>query len=190
MFRINEECFAVNRQQLFLTGKQPFQPFHLCFYNHTNHVSFRSLPYKSFTRSAFWAIAPMPDVVRLFIVAAHTPLNVSLPFYRYRFIIPLPNSHPFYPLNMPHQHHINDHTDTTVKAIAIPADMVVGAFAVLLQSDLPYSVESADTETSMLHLQLYPERSLRLHAQAVDNLEVLLADYEHFRFGSTEDEDA
>lgn len=79
--------------------------------------------------------------------------------------------------------------DTAVKPLTIPADLIVSAFAILLQSNIPYQVQSADMDNGTLQVAVGPDASLRLHIAAMENLKELLADYQHFRFGSPDDED-
>lgn len=89
---------------------------------------------------------------------------------------------------MRHHPFQNSNQHMAAKCFAIPTDIIVSVFAILLQSDMPYEVHSADEETGLLQLKLYPEPSRRMHTLAMDNLKGMLADYRHFRFGSPDDE--
>lgn len=66
-------------------------------------------------------------------------------------------------------------------------DVLMEALDIFFQNDIPFRIEGTNPNEGTLLIQATTEPGSRGHRKAIENLQVLISDYQHYRYGSPND---
>ena len=74
----------------------------------------------------------------------------------------------------------------TYKTFSIPLDVLTDIIKVLLQSELKNEITGANENKNFIDVKVEYQNGLGFHQKAIDNIENILDDYNHYRFEEEE----
>ena len=76
----------------------------------------------------------------------------------------------------------------TYKTFSIPLDVLTDIIKVLLQAELKNEITGANENKNFIDVKVEYQNGLGFHQKAIDNIENILDDYNHYRFEEEEEE--
>jgi hypothetical protein len=70
----------------------------------------------------------------------------------------------------------------TYKTFSIPLDVLTDIIKVLLQAELKNEITGANENKNFIDVKVEYQNGLGFHQKAIDNIESILDDYNHYRF--------
>lgn len=70
----------------------------------------------------------------------------------------------------------------TYKTFSIPLDVLTDIIKVLLQAELKNEITGANENKNFIDIKVEYQNGLGFHQKAIDNIESILDDYNHYRF--------
>ena len=70
----------------------------------------------------------------------------------------------------------------TYKTFSIPLDVLTDIIKVLLQAELKNEITGANENKNFIDVKVEYQYGLSFHQKAIDNIESILDDYNHYRF--------
>ena len=77
----------------------------------------------------------------------------------------------------------------TYKTFSIPLDVLTDIIKVLLQAELKNEITGANENKNFIDVKVEYQNGLGFHQKAIDNIENILDDYNHYRFEEEEETD-
>ncbi len=74
----------------------------------------------------------------------------------------------------------------TYKTFSIPLDVLTDIVKVLLQAELTNEITGANENKNFIDVKVEYQNGLGFHQKAIDNIENILDDYNHYRFEEEE----
>ena len=74
----------------------------------------------------------------------------------------------------------------TYKTFSIPLDVLTDIIKVLLQAELKNEITGASENKNFIDVKIEYQNGLGFHQKAIDNIESILDDYNHYRFEEEE----
>ena len=74
----------------------------------------------------------------------------------------------------------------TYKTFSIPLDVLTDIIKVLLQAELKNEITGANENKNFIDVKVEYQNGLGFHQKAIDNIENILDDYNHYRFEEEE----
>lgn len=74
----------------------------------------------------------------------------------------------------------------TYKTFSIPLDILTDIIKVLLQAELKNEITGANENKNFIDVKVEYQNGLGFHQKAIDNIENILDDYNHYRFEEEE----
>lgn len=74
----------------------------------------------------------------------------------------------------------------TYKTFSIPLDVLTDIIKVLLQAELKNEITGANENKNFVDVKVEYQNGLGFHQKAIDNIESILDDYNHYRFEEEE----
>ena len=74
----------------------------------------------------------------------------------------------------------------TYKTFSIPLDVLTDVIKVLLQAELKNEITGANENKNFIDVKVEYQNGLGFHQKAIDNIESILDDYNHYRFEEEE----
>lgn len=74
----------------------------------------------------------------------------------------------------------------TYKTFSIPLDVLTDIIKVLLQAELKSEITGANENKNFIDVKVEYQNGLGFHQKAIDNIESILDDYNHYRFEEEE----
>lgn len=75
---------------------------------------------------------------------------------------------------------------STYKMFSIPLDVLTDIIKVLLQAELKNEIIGANENKNFIDVKVEYQNGLGFHQKAIDNIENILDDYNHYRFEEEE----
>ena len=77
-------------------------------------------------------------------------------------------------------------SSNTYKTFSIPLDVLTDIVKVLIQAELKNEITGANENKSFIDVKVEYQNGLGFHQKAIDNIENILDDYNHYRFEEEE----
>jgi len=81
---------------------------------------------------------------------------------------------------------MKDQKENTEESIKIPADMMIDIFAILVDENLKHEIIEVLVNRKTVIVAVSYKKDLIKHQKIMQNIQDLLADYEHFRWSENE----
>lgn len=77
--------------------------------------------------------------------------------------------------------------NTAEESLKIPIDMMIDIFTIIVKEELKHEIINVVPNRSMVIMELAYDRNNQRSEKAIQNIQALLADYQHYRLWEDED---